>query len=270
MDDLGGRVAVITGGASGIGRAMAACFAHEGMQVVIADIERPALDAAASELGVTGILTDVSDAASVQALAGEVVSRFGRVDLLCNNAGVGGGGDVVDLDLADWAWVLGVNLWGVIHGLHAFLPHLVANPAGAHIVNTASVAGLAAFPGGAPYCASKFAVVGLSESLLGELRQQGAGVGVSVLCPGFVRTNIFTSQRNRPEALTVAGREPMEMARANNDEIIRMVEATAIPPEDVAEAVLAAVRENRYWILTHPELLAAIEERHQLLLADQR
>jgi NAD(P)-dependent dehydrogenase (short-subunit alcohol dehydrogenase family) len=270
MDDLPGRVAVITGGASGIGRAMAARFAGGGMHVVIADVERGPLEATAAELGVTGVQTDVSDAAQVQTLANDVMERFGRVDLLCNNAGVGGGGDVIDLGLADWAWVLGVNLWGVIHGLTAFLPHLVDNPAGGHIVNTASMAGLAAFPGAAPYCASKFAVVGLSESLLGELRQRGVNVGVSVLCPGFVRTNIFTSQRNRPDALKVADRGPMTAARAANVELVRLVEALAIPPEEVAEAVLGAVLEDRYWILTHPELLEAIEERHAGLLADRR
>jgi NAD(P)-dependent dehydrogenase (short-subunit alcohol dehydrogenase family) len=270
VKDLAGRVAVVTGGASGIGRAMAARFATEGMHVVVADIEHEPLDAAAAELGVIAVPTDVSDAASVQALADAVLERFGRVDLLCNNAGVGGGGDIIELELADWSWVLGVNLWGVIHGLRSFLPHLVANPAGAHVVNTASMAGLFAFPGGAPYCSSKFAVVGLSESLLGELRQQGSEVGVSVLCPGFVRTNIFTSQRNRPEELRVPERGPLSAARLANAEMIRLVAETAIPPEDVADMVLAAVLEDRFWIFSHPDLVDVLDQRHAALLDDRR
>jgi NAD(P)-dependent dehydrogenase (short-subunit alcohol dehydrogenase family) len=270
VEQLAGRVAVVTGGASGIGRAMAARFRAEGMDVVIADVEAAPLEATADALGVTAVLTDVADAASVQHLADEVLARFGRVDLLCNNAGVGGGGDIVDLELADWKWVLDVNLWGVIHGLRAFLPHLIANPAGGHVVNTASVAGLAAFPGGAPYCASKFAVVGLSESLAGELRLQGADVGVSVLCPGFVRTNIFQSQRNRPAALQVPDRPPRAAARAANEDMIRLVEATAIAPEVVADIVLEAVLEGRFWIITHPEFLDPIDLRHQALMAERR
>jgi NAD(P)-dependent dehydrogenase (short-subunit alcohol dehydrogenase family) len=270
VEDFGGRVAVVTGGASGIGRALAARLAREGMTVVIADVEAGALDAAAAELGVTGAATDVSDAASVQALADTVMSRFGRVDLLCNNAGVGGGGDVADLALADWEWVLGVNLWGVVHGVHSFLPHLLANPAGGHIVNTASMAGLVAFAGAAPYCASKFAVVGLSESLQQELAKAGADVGVSVLCPGFVKTNIFTSQRNRPAALTVPERGPRPGARSANDEIVRNMLELGIAPEAVADEVLAAITERRFWIFTHPDLVDAVDERHGVLLADRR
>jgi NAD(P)-dependent dehydrogenase (short-subunit alcohol dehydrogenase family) len=270
MDDLAGRVAVVTGGASGIGRAMAARFAAEGMTVAIADVEPGPLEATARELGVAGIVTDVSDAGSVDDLADAVIDRFGRVDLLCNNAGVGGGGDIADLDLADWQWVLGVNLWGVVHGLHSFLPHLLANPAGAHIVNTASMAGLAAFAGAGPYCASKFAVVGLSESLQLELEQRGADVGVSVLCPGFVKTNIFTSQRNRPAELTVTGRGPRPAARSANDDIVRNMQAMGIAPEVVADEVLAAVVERRFWIFTHPDLVDGVDQRHRLLLADRR
>ena len=261
---------MVTGGASGIGRAMAARFAAAGMDVVIADVEAPALAATADELGVTGVVTDVSDAASVQALADAVMARHGRVDLLCNNAGVGGGGHVVELELADGRWVLGVNLWGVIHGLQSFLPHLVANPDGAHVVNTASMAGLAAFPGAAPYCASKFAVVGLSEALQQELAADGADVGVSVLCPGFVRTNIFTSQRNRPADLRVEERPPLAAARAVNADMIAMVEATALDPAVVADAVHDAVLARRFWIFTHPDLVDHLVARHDALLADKQ
>ena len=201
MRDLEGKVAVVTGGASGIGRAMAAQFAADGMQVVIADVEAAALEATSGELGVVGVQTDVGDAASVQALADHVCDRFGTVHVLCNNAGVGGGGQIADLTLADWKWVLDVNLWGVIHGLHSFLPRILANPDGGHVVNTASMAGLFASAGMGPYNATKFAVVAISETLSKELQAAGSSVGVSVLCPGFVRTNIFDSQRNRPDAL---------------------------------------------------------------------
>src|SRR5215207_2645109 len=144
MDDLRGKVAVVTGGASGIGKAMAARFAAEGMSVVIADVEEPALAAAADELGVVGVRTDVSDAASVQALADAAVAQLGTVHLLCNNAGVGGGGRIRDLTLDDWRWIVDVNLWGVIHGIHSFLPLLLANDDGGHIVNTSALAGLSA------------------------------------------------------------------------------------------------------------------------------
>jgi NAD(P)-dependent dehydrogenase (short-subunit alcohol dehydrogenase family) len=166
--------------------------------------------------------------------------------------------------------VLGVNLWGVIHGIQVFLPHLLANPAGGHIVNTASMAGLFPLPGAAPYAASKYAVVGLSESLAAELRASDADVGVSVLCPGFVKTNIFTSQRNRPEALKVAGRGPRPDAGAANDELVRQVAELGIEPSEVAAVVLDAVLEGRFWIFSHPDLLDVLEERHRLLLADRR
>ena len=159
MQELAGRVAVVTGGASGIGKAMAARFAAAGMHVVIADVEEGPLGATADELGVVAVRTDVSDAASVQALADEVVARFGTAHVLCNNAGVGGGGRISTLTLNDWKWVLDVNLWGVVHGLHSFLPLLLANDEGGHVVNTASMAGLSAWPGIGPYNASKYAVV---------------------------------------------------------------------------------------------------------------
>jgi NAD(P)-dependent dehydrogenase (short-subunit alcohol dehydrogenase family) len=269
MEHMPGRVAVVTGGASGIGRALAARFLAEGMHVVIGDVEVGALEATVSELGAVGIPTDVSDASQVQALADSTIGRFGRVDVLCNNAGVGGGGMVAELELADWQWVLTVNLWGVIHGIQSFLPHLLDNPAGGHIVNTASMAGLFPLPGAAPYAASKYAVVGLSESLQAELEQMGAAVRVSVLCPGFVRTNIFTSQRNRPDSLKVAGRSPLMSARASNDEMIRIVDENALPPEQVAADVLDAIVHDRFWIFTHPDLLDSIEERHAAILASR-
>src|SRR5262245_26974242 len=256
MDQLTGKVAVVTGGASGIGRAMAARFVAEGMDVVIADIEKPVLDATAGELGIVGVHVDVSDAAAVQALADEVVDRFGVVHVVCNNAGVGGGGRFRDLTLDDWRWVLGVNLWGVIHGVQSFLPLLLANPEGGHIVNTASMAGHIAPPGLGPYATTKFAVVALSESLAAELEQDSAPVHVSVVCPGFVRTNIFTSERNRPEHLG-----PQTTGGLFDEEARQIIEEQAIEPSLVADAVLDAIRANRFWVFTQPELVGIIEAR---------
>ena len=261
MEELAGRTAVVTGGASGIGRAMAAAFAREGMHVVIADVEQGALDATAAELGVVGVRTDVADADSVAALADATIERFGGVHVLCNNAGVGGGGRIRDLTLNDWRWVIDVNRWGVVHGLHSFLPHLLANPDGGHVVNTASVAGLLAGPGIGPYNAAKSGVVAISETLAAELDADGSAVGVSVLCPGFVRTNIFASQRNRPEDLRNPDKKTE--ARVANDEIIDAMLASAIEPSVVADAVLHAIRTDRFWILTHPEFVPAVLDRAQ-------
>jgi NAD(P)-dependent dehydrogenase (short-subunit alcohol dehydrogenase family) len=251
MRDLGGKVAVVTGGASGIGRALAQRFTEEGAHVVIADVEQAALDATAAELGVTGVVCDVSDAASVAALRQATLDRFGAVHIVCLNAGVGGGGLIADCTLKDWQWVLGVNLWGVVYGIDAFLHDLLDQGEG-HIVMTASLAGLMAAPGIGPYNASKYAVVGIAETLRAELA--GTGVGVSVLCPGFVRTNIFTSQRNRPAELTNADRKPLATRDANEDRI-ETVLREAMSPSDVADRVLAAVRDERFWIITHPEIL---------------
>ncbi len=259
MRDLEGKVAVVTGGASGIGRGLAARFAADGMQVVIADVENAALEQTAAELGVVGVQTDVADAVSVQALADQVCDRFGTVHVLCNNAGVGGGGQIADLTLADWKWVLDVNLWGVIHGLHSFLPRLLANPDGGHVVNTASMAGLFASAGMGPYNATKFAVVAISETLSKELQAAGSSVGVSVLCPGFVRTNIFDSQRNRPDALRNATKAVGD-ARARNDILKRFLE-TAMDPAEVAVHVRDAIVEDRFWITTHPEFFNAVTQR---------
>jgi NAD(P)-dependent dehydrogenase (short-subunit alcohol dehydrogenase family) len=254
-----GKVAVVTGGASGIGRAMAKRFVAEGMQVVIADVEAAPLEATAAEIGAIGVMTDVAEADSVAALADTVIERFGAVHVLCNNAGVGGGGRIRDLTLNDWKWVIDVNLWGVVHGLHSFLPHLLANGEGGHVVNTASVAGLVAGPGIGPYNAAKYGVVAISETLRAELAADGSPVGVSVLCPGYVTTNIFTSQRNRPAALR---NEAMKTtARAANREIAATALAQGLDPAVVADMVVDAIRAERFWVITHPEYLAAVEER---------
>ena len=257
--DLAGKVAVVTGGASGIGRAMAARFVADGMRVVIADIEQNALDSTAAELGVDGIRTDVSDPDSVADLAAAVIDRHGAVHVLCNNAGVGGGGVMSSLTLNDWRWVIDVNLWGVVHGIHFFLPHLLDNDDGGHIVNTASMAGLSAWPGIGPYNGTKYAVVGISETLAMELAD--TAVGVSVLCPGLVNTNIFTSQRNRPQELRNENRNPA--GRLVSDEVLK---TRGLDPDVVAELVANAIRSGEFWIFTHEELLSSVEDRHRRMM----
>ena len=263
MRELKHRVVVVTGGASGIGRAMATRFARAGANVVIADVEATALERAADEMGVVGLHTDVSSYESVVALHDAVMDRFGAVHVLCNNAGVGGGGRAVDLTIKDWQWVLGVNLWGVIHGLNAFLPTLIAQDE-AHIVNTASIAGMVAYPQiPMPYNASKYAVVGISETLRLEMAE--TGVGVSVLCPGFVRTNIRESQRNRPTELRNEKRNPG--ARVANAAVGSQRSIPVIQPEQVADLVHDAVLDDRFWIFTHPELMPPVEDRFADVLA---
>jgi len=252
MQELRDRVAVVTGGASGIGFALASAFAAEGMKLVLGDIEAPALADAVAKLEangaeVVGVRTDVSDAASVQALADEAVTRFGAVNVLCNNAGVGGGGLTWEAPLSTWEWVLGVNLWGVIHGLRSFVPILMQQPE-AHVVNTASVAGLVAGPFMGAYNASKHAVVALSETLYHEMGLMAPQVKVSVLCPGWVRTRIAESARNRPASLTEGGPDAADSVAAS---VLKPLIDNGMPPEEVAAKVLDAIRAERFWILPH-------------------
>ncbi len=272
MDDLAGRVAVITGAASGIGLAMARRFAGEGMKLVLADIERPVLQRAGEELGRAGadvltVPTDVSLEAEVTALAETALEHFGDVHLVCNNAGVGSRGlPIAELPLADFDWVIAVNLFGVIHGLRAFLPHLRANDTG-HIVNTASTSGLYHLPRMGPYNASKAAVVALSETLRFELAAEGSRVGVSVLCPSWVRTNISTADRNRPERFAYA-LDTDQMAQVATYKARRREQrAVAADPSDVADHVCEAVRTNRFYVLTHPASLDVFEARARRILA---
>ena len=245
MDDLRGRVAVVTGGASGIGLALARRFATEGMHLVLADIEQTALDAAAAELGAAGtqvlaVRTDVADAAAVEALAAASYERFGAVHVVVNNAGVVTGGAAWEQSLEDWTWVLGVDLWGVIHGVRSFVPRMVAGGEPGHVVNTASIAGLLAMPGIAPYDVAKAGVVSLSECLHHDLQAAGAPIGVSVLCPGRVRSRIGDSDRNRPGGRMTTEHRP----GASETDTMLSAEATA-------DLVVSSIRDERFWILTH-------------------
>jgi NAD(P)-dependent dehydrogenase (short-subunit alcohol dehydrogenase family) len=256
MQQIDGRVAVITGGASGIGLAMARTFGANGMKIVIGDIEKIALDAAVAELTAAGIDalgvgTDVTDPAQMEALAEAAIDAFGAVHVFCNNAGVGGGGLSWEAPLSTWEWVIGVDLWGVIHGIRTFVPILLQQPEG-HIVNTASVAGLVAAPFMGPYNASKHAVVALSETLYHELALQAAKVHVSVLCPGWVNTRIAESERNRPASLSEGPRTTEEeQQREVMQGMLQSMLETGMSPDTVAGRVLDAIRAEQFWILTH-------------------
>ncbi len=257
MREFRDRVAVVTGGASGIGRAMAMRLAAEGMRLVLGDVEERALGTTVAELHaagaeVVGVRTDVSVAADVEALRDRALEAFGAVHVVCNNAGVGGSG-IVGAPLEVWEWVIGVNLWGVVHGVHAFLPLLLEQNEG-HIVNTASLAGLGGVPGLGIYCTTKFAVVGLSESLAYDLEGLGSEVGVSVLCPGFVQTRIGESARNAPGAL--ARWSGSETARATRD-MANALAAAGIPPAQVADAVFEAIGSRRFFVLPHTQAALA-------------
>ncbi len=254
MRELTGKVAVVTGGASGIGLAMARRFHAEGMRLVIADIEQPALTEAAEQLRSEGaevldVVTDVSQADQVEALAEDSVAHYGSVQVVCNNAGVGGGGPAWDISLGEWEWVLGVNLWGVIHGVRSFVPRLLKAGEG-HIVNTASMAGLIGLYTSPHYAVSKFGVVALSESLYNQLQMAGAPVGVSVVCPAWVHTRINESDRNRPPAAGVpTATERDDQTRSAVEHVI----SSGMDPAEVADKVVAAVKSGQLYVLPHDD-----------------
>ena len=270
MKELKGKVAVVTGGAGGLGRAMAMHFAREGMHVALADIDQASLDVTAAELralGVQaiGIRTDVSKAAEVDALAARVVAELSGVHVVCNNAGISPLGAAWENTLADWEWMLGVNLWGVIHGVRAFTPLLLAQDEG-HIVNTASVAGLINPPGSAMYNVTKHAVVALTETLFHDLAGRKSKVGCSVLCPAYVPTGIADSERSRPAALANPGVTKSAEQLAREERLKKAVRSGRLSADDIGAAVLAAVKEERFYILTHPRIKGAIQARMEDIL----
>jgi NAD(P)-dependent dehydrogenase (short-subunit alcohol dehydrogenase family) len=260
MEDLSGRVAVVTGAASGIGGAVAAAFADAGTRVVLADVDTEGLTAACDELAglghdVVGVPTDVSSEEDIERLAARTIERFGRVDVVHNNAGVVSSGLVEEISLQSWRWVLTVDLWSVIHGARTFVPILKQQGSG-HIVNTASTAGLQASPGIGPYNVAKFGVVGLSETL--RLECEPHGVGVSVLCPGAVDTRIVDAERNRPATVPPSTGPTAEQFTQRSGELLR---TEGLPPTAVAAAVVDAVRTNRFWVLTHPGWYDVLDAR---------
>lgn len=254
------RVAVVTGGASGIGRAMADRFAAAEMRIVLADVEDAALKTAVEEMKsagaeVIGIKTDVAKADQVEALAEAAVAQFGAVHIVCNNAGVGGDATPSwEMPLETWQWVIGVNLMGVIHGIRSFIPRMIKQDDEGHIVNTASVAGLLSMPFLSPYHVTKHGVVTLSESLHHEMTLLQSKVRVSVLCPGFVNTNIMDSSRNRPAELSVPERDLGPVAAMVEGAFRKQVEA-GMSPVEVAELTFKSIEEERFYIFPHPEAL---------------
>ncbi len=270
MKELTGKTAVITGAASGLGYAMAQRFARAGMNVVLADIEQEALTRAAASIAALGVEalpvhTDVSQADSVQALAKAAQSRFGGIHLVCNNAGVGGlRRRAWEAALRDWQWVLGVNLWGVIHGVKTFVPLLLAQGGECHMVNTASVAGLLSTPSMSVYNVSKHGVVTLTETLHHDLAEIGAQLKVSLLLPAWVDTGIWNSDRNRPDTLRVPEAEATD--RVRRIAMRELLKKGKVSAEDVAEMVLDAVLNERFYVMTHPRIRTAIEARVSAIL----
>ena len=265
MLDLNGKAAFVTGGASGIGLALGRALAEAGCRVMLADIEEaPLHDALRGIEGtgsdIRGVVCDVADPASVDAAAKRTIAAFSTVHILCNNAGVAAGSGIDEISLDSWRWIIDVNVMGVVHGVRAFLPHMRAHGEGGHIVNTASMAGLLSDGGMgfSPYSASKYALVAISEGLRAEL--QPHGIGVTVVCPGFVRTRIAEAGRNRPARYGAHAASPRTAAVAD---LVR----TGMDPKAVADRVLAAIRDDELYLFTHPQYREAVETRFAGILA---
>ena len=264
MRELSGKVAFITGGASGIGLAMAEAFGREGMAVMLADIEAAALTAAVEtlrsrQIRAEGVICDVVTRHSVRAAALETIAKFGKIHLVCNNAGVAVGGPMGQVAERDWDWVVDVNLMGVVHGTEVFTPLIESHGEGGHFVNTASMAGMVSFAGAEPYCATKFAVVAMSEGWAAQLAPKN--IGVSILCPGFVKTRIHESRRNRP-AEYGPDLAPGPAADAPPSPVL-----SGMPTGPVGERVVEAVKDNDLYVFTHPEFKAVTQARFDRILA---
>ena len=269
MKDLAGKAAFITGGAGGIGLAMARAFGRRGMKVSIADVEAETCAQAVETLRREGIAAignacDVSDRDSLAEAAAKTLAEFGKVHVLCNNAGVSRAGPIETIAPSDWDWVIGVNLKGLVHGLQLFLPHMKAHGEEGHIVNTASVNGVAGAPLAGPYSATKFAVVGMSEVLAAELAE--TPIGVSVLCPSWVRTRMLDNGRNRPDRF--GGPIELDADSANAERNARYARALegGLDPADAAELVIGAIETRRLFVFTHAETRAAVERCHELMM----
>jgi len=270
MQNFEGKVAVITGAASGIGRGLTEKCLAEGMHVVMADIEEDVLNKAAEELRADGknniltVKTDVSVLEEIEQLAQKAIDHFGAVNVLFNNAGVGGGGNAWESSQKDWEWVIGVNLWSVIHGLRVFVPHMIEQGDDCHIVNTASVAGLIGGSTNASYSVTKHGVVALTENLYRDLRSQSLHIGASVLCPGFINTNILNSDRNRPSRLSdaeeaAAPTQEQQKMRGLMVDFLRQ----GMQPGELADIVFEGIRSERLYILTHDDFNDIILSRAQ-------
>jgi NAD(P)-dependent dehydrogenase (short-subunit alcohol dehydrogenase family) len=266
MKELRGKVAVVTGAASGLGRAMALAFADEGMHVAlgdVADVSDTFAQVEAKGVSALALKVDVSKQEDVERFAQLVDRDLGGADVVCNNAGVSPLAAAWEGSLGDWQWIVGVNLWGVIHGVRSFVPRLIARGSG-HVVNTASVAGLINPPGSAAYNVTKHAVVAFTETLLHDLRKRGSAVGVSVLCPAYVPTGIADSERNRPTGVEPTVKSETMLAREQM--LKKAVASGRLSAQDVARAVVQAIKDERFYILTHPRIKGAIRARMEDIL----
>jgi NAD(P)-dependent dehydrogenase (short-subunit alcohol dehydrogenase family) len=269
MKDLKGKVVVVTGAASGLGRAMALAFADEGMHVAlgdVADVSDTFAQVEAKGVSAVALRVDVSRQEDVERVAQLVDRDLGGADLVCNNAGVSPLAAAWEGSLGDWQWIVGVNLWGVIHGVRSFVPRLMARGSG-HVVNTASVAGLISPPGSAAYNVTKHAVVAYSETLHHDLRERGSAVGVSVLCPAYVPTGIADSERNRPANVEPSVKTKETLAREQM--LKKAVTSGRLSADDVARAVVQAVKDERFYVLTHPRIKGAIRARMDDILEER-
>lgn len=275
MQDVSGKVAFITGGASGMGLAMARSFSAAGMKVAIADIEQSAIDRVLIEFKKTnakviGLKVDVTNRDAMEKAARDTIAAFGKVHVVCNNAGVAVGGPVDAMSYKDWDWVMKVNLDGVVNGVQTFVERIKSHGEGGHFVNTASMAGHLAIPGLGVYNTTKFAVVGLSDTMRADLAPHN--IGVSVLCPGVVSTNIFNSGRNRPDELkgdtdTASLVLSADVPDAERAARMQAIIADALDPAVVGDMVLAAIQANDPYIFTHPNLQAMVDERNAAISA---